>query len=145
MFQRHRTAMLTVSNLACVLTAGMIVCTELYRQEWQQLMTRPQQVLLQRPGMLLLWSHAVVPQLQRLGTAEASASVGMRLAQSLLVYHFIMHGQHPLLSLLPVLAGCEAVGAGLALREEARMRQSFAEALRRTAAEGARVGQQERG
>lgn len=128
-YSRYRSVLLCLSQVACMLTAGMIVATEVYRQEWQVLLSaRP--VVIARPSMLLVWAYVVLPLLHQLTLPEQVVSSVAQLLQSFLVYRYILHGSMPLLPLLVLLASCGIGSFGITAWQDLHMRRGFVAALR---------------
>lgn len=157
--------MLMLSQVACGLTMGMITATEVYRNEWSQLLgseltSRTSSPLgkaftpgaaaggglLARPAMLLVWFYVVVPLLQQLCVPEQLLGGCVSQAvQTLLAYRFIFKGSMALPWLLLWLLAGAAVSFGIAYAADSFMRRQAVASARRTLQRGAHVAQRAHG
>lgn len=153
---QHRNFMLMLSQIACALTVGMITATEIYRQEWAQLLhpkntldnmiaagsepgtsdirsdVQEDLTLISRPGMLIVWFYLLVPLLQQLCVPDQLVSCFAQAVQSYLVYRFIFRGGMGLWWLMGWLGLGAVVSLGLAYLSDLFMRKQAVAAARRS-------------
>jgi hypothetical protein len=132
-YQRHRSAMLVLSQLAAAITTGLITATEVYRREWQVLMTSTASnvVVLQRPFMMAAWFYLLLPLLLGLSAGGQLWLCGALTVQAYLFYRFILYGGLGSTALLLWLVLGVAVAWVVGVARDALLRVNFIKAVQR--------------